>query len=471
MPPISRFLTTSFLLFAAGLPAHAQFGEPDRQVLVTTDNEAYVLLPPELIAAPAVQQVAMSKGGRYIVVSRAAMRLTPKLVQEHLTNKFAGPPPGEASLILWDSKTRVAKEIWKGDSNTTRVESLHWLGDSEVGLALIREDVPATPQHPQTESRQALLRISALGSRPQVVGLTELGDIGHLQLHVSPAEPLAVLEQNRIVPVTEPNAVGGSRGKYENHRAFYLMGPNGRPGASVRLPKEVEAAQILWSETGDPVLMAFEVVDKKPRQKWFLMDRRTAALKPLEKAPPLHKEPVQAPQPVRLKTARTTAKEGATSQPISTLWLEGAATSEAPRALVSSDSPGGMVLPGTEGIVYGSQGALWAAPLVRMPKEVYLLARQAAERTRIVSNAKQLGLAALMYAQDYDENLPTPEGINGKLEPYLKSSSLFEGFSYTFGGGALASIDSPAETELGYVTGPGGRAVIYVDGHVKWKPD
>lgn len=28
-----------------------------------------------------------------------------------------------------------------------------------------------------------------------------------------------------------------------------------------------------------------------------------------------------------------------------------------------------------------------------------------------------------------------------------------------------------AETELGYVTGPGGRAVIYVDGHVKWVED
>jgi len=27
-----------------------------------------------------------------------------------------------------------------------------------------------------------------------------------------------------------------------------------------------------------------------------------------------------------------------------------------------------------------------------------------------------------------------------------------------FGGGSLADIESPAETEMGYVTGPGGRA-------------
>jgi hypothetical protein len=42
---------------------------------------------------------------------------------------------------------------------------------------------------------------------------------------------------------------------------------------------------------------------------------------------------------------------------------------------------------------------------------------------------------------------------------------------YTFGGGSLASIDAPAETIIGYVTGPGGRAAIYADGHVKWQND
>jgi hypothetical protein len=89
----------------------------------------------------------------------------------------------------------------------------------------------------------------------------------------------------------------------------------------------------------------------------------------------------------------------------------------------------------------------------------------------VLSNAKQLGLAALMYAQDYDEVLPTGDGINGKLAPYLKNESLFDGFTYTFGGGSLSGIDKPAETELGFVTGPGGRAIIFIDGHVKWKPD
>jgi len=44
------------------------------------------------------------------------------------------------------------------------------------------------------------------------------------------------------------------------------------------------------------------------------------------------------------------------------------------------------------------------------------------------------------------------------------------GFSFALSGEKLSSITNPADTILGYVTGPGGRAIIYVDGHVKWEP-
>ena len=102
---------------------------------------------------------------------------------------------------------------------------------------------------------------------------------------------------------------------------------------------------------------------------------------------------------------------------------------------------------------------------------VFAQARSKARQAAGLSNGKQLGLAILMYAQDYDETYPTPDGINGKLAPYLKNESLFQGFTYTFGGGSMSGVERPAETEMGFVTGPGGRAVIFADGHVKWKPD
>ena len=35
--------------------------------------------------------------------------------------------------------------------------------------------------------------------------------------------------------------------------------------------------------------------------------------------------------------------------------------------------------------------------------------------------------------------------------------------------GKIADLPDPWKTEIGYVTGPGGAAVLYADGHVKWQ--
>ena len=86
-----------------------------------------------------------------------------------------------------------------------------------------------------------------------------------------------------------------------------------------------------------------------------------------------------------------------------------------------------------------------------------------------MNNAKQLGLAAIMWAEDHDETLPGPNDINSQLHPYLLNDALFDQFTYTYSGGPMAAISSPADTVLGTVDGPGGQAVIYSDGHVKWQ--
>jgi len=58
---------------------------------------------------------------------------------------------------------------------------------------------------------------------------------------------------------------------------------------------------------------------------------------------------------------------------------------------------------------------------------VFARAREKARQTSCLSNVKSLTLAALMYAQDYDETLPF--AYNGKwwyqvLEPYLKNTQI-----------------------------------------------
>lgn len=132
---------------------------------------------------------------------------------------------------------------------------------------------------------------------------------------------------------------------------------------------------------------------------------------------------------------------------------------------------GALLLPDASAVLYRAGGALYAVPILRLDKAAFLEARRQALRTVALSNARQLGVGIMMYTQDYDEVLPGGDSINDKITPYVKNDALFAGFVYTFAGGPLAKIDRPADTIIGYVTGPGGRANLYADGHAKWRDD
>ncbi|MBU0611112.1 MAG: DUF1559 domain-containing protein, partial [Armatimonadetes bacterium] len=108
---------------------------------------------------------------------------------------------------------------------------------------------------------------------------------------------------------------------------------------------------------------------------------------------------------------------------------------------------------------------------------VFAKAREKARQTSCLSNLKQLGLALMQYAQDYDEKIvkcylwyPDPNlthirwywqstSNEGMLYPYIKNSQVFlcptegcYGLSVAIGqtgsgtGTAMASIQSPSET-------------------------
>ena len=75
---------------------------------------------------------------------------------------------------------------------------------------------------------------------------------------------------------------------------------------------------------------------------------------------------------------------------------------------------------------------------------VFAQAREKARATSCLSNMKQLGLAHLMYAQDYDERLATswakgfPGDWNFNIQPYIKSLKILQCPSYSVSMGAVA---------------------------------
>lgn len=122
-------------------------------------------------------------------------------------------------------------------------------------------------------------------------------------------------------------------------------------------------------------------------------------------------------------------------------------------------------------VVYQDAGALLLREIKPVDPSLAKKALDAAAKARAISNAKQSALALLMYASDMDDVLPGAEGWEDKVMPYCLNRDMLKSFNYTFKGGDINSVDSPATTELGFVMGPGGRAVAYADGHVKWIPN
>lgn len=133
---------------------------------------------------------------------------------------------------------------------------------------------------------------------------------------------------------------------------------------------------------------------------------------------------------------------------------------------------------------------------IMMP--TFTRARGKAQQTACLSNIKQLGLACLMYAADYDEVFPTavdPQGFHDQIFPYLRNESLFkcpsapdeQGYAFNpkLAGANIEDLRRPAEMPMLWDAGaqPGGVApvpgtttgrhnggdnVAFADGHAKW---
>jgi prepilin-type processing-associated H-X9-DG protein len=102
--------------------------------------------------------------------------------------------------------------------------------------------------------------------------------------------------------------------------------------------------------------------------------------------------------------------------------------------------------------------------------DVYNNGLKAALRAQAINDAKQVALAFIMCASDANDKLPmNSQDWKNMIGPYLKNDAAMSNFNYVFSGGSVTDIASPAETILGYITGPdGGRAVAYTDGHVRY---
>jgi prepilin-type N-terminal cleavage/methylation domain-containing protein/prepilin-type processing-associated H-X9-DG protein len=93
---------------------------------------------------------------------------------------------------------------------------------------------------------------------------------------------------------------------------------------------------------------------------------------------------------------------------------------------------------------------------------VFARARENARRASCMSNMKQLGLAFMMYTQDYDDQLPTDSSPSGKIPPYSWDVCIAPYVGVKVAVGASPSIfrcpsDTSADNRRSYSVPMGGN--------------
>jgi hypothetical protein len=525
----------ALLLIAAGgamaMRAAKRQGEPGGLLTraVLTDKEAFLLGTPELIAGSEAGAVFPCPDGRYALVVRVRAQddLPPRITAADPAQEPSSATAPEISVILWDSQTRKSSVVWKAGGSSLagqfiagRADRITWLPGT-TNAVFLASTIRGNAAGAETDVRTSLVLLSAATGATRTL-LTSTGDGSLIRaLDVSPTRPVAVVQTYVLADI----ATGDESAK--GTAALRVLRPNGSLGPAVRLPDPDDSLFAGFSPDGTQIYVAtIGKYDRETRKRppttyaALRVNGTASALVPLDKKPQIvasqgdEEDGAPTPSgagdalPVRLALAPSVLTRAQSRQNVRPVWLERAdepaaslptptnkpapakttptlrlaADSEPPRALVTADCDdapltnganvnGALLLPDASAVLYRAGGALYAVPILRMDKATFLEARRRAQRMVVISNARQLGTGLMMYVQDYDEIYPSGDNINDKVGPYIKNTSLFQNFVYTFGVRSLADIDKPSELIIGYVTGPGGRANVFADGHVKWQDD
>ena len=441
-------LLSVLLLSVAAVAANAQF-DLSRD-FVSSAKSAKLLLPPEIVCKPMVKEMYWSPSGRYLVVHRRIVDAKPDSVIGYILSR--GQTSQTDEIVSYDLDTGKSRLIDTFSNTEVIADTVEFMGNSDflfvskVGVA-------------DSKNLIAYAMNVATGRSTTIYSGTAQQWV---QFILSPTKPagIAVVRNSRRTgerTITTSLSVAG-------FTATSPMGPvmdvagNWLQWGGVN-GDEAYAMQFKRDEKGVVVRDA----KHRPIQIASKVDFAGRRLVPLPEFV-VYEPKVSAPE---LSVVEIGANQKAGTGP--TVSLIPTEKEKAHAGIVCTDASRGILAPKETVIAYVSLGSAYVRKLVPFDAEQYAKLLLAEERMQALSAAKQVGLATLMFAADYDDKYPTNDGsFADKVYPYIKDRNMLNGFVYTFPGGLASGIENPASTELGYINGPGGRAVVYADGHAKW---
>ncbi|MEI7984375.1 MAG: hypothetical protein WCI55_02005 [Armatimonadota bacterium] len=405
------------LIVLAGLALSSLLHAQD---LFGDDKKSFVLLPAEAISSGVVSKVEFSRTGRFILYQK-------REIASFELSLSDTPPPAKNEWFRYDRSTKTNQKLLVPEST----DEVLTLGDNRSIFF---------SGHESTDSQGFLdLKSGAITKTSfKLDSITYAGDM--------PDSPFFIVKVNET--------------------SVALVKPSGQT-MSIPVPRKLSVFRPLSSDSKSITFTA--LLQGSPSKLGHLIYSLETGESKFDEKPN---------DQIR--------KEMQSDNPRSQFWFENVGelsfvklldlpknlTTDIPtRAKLGTSNCSPQFGPLGDCVAYQDAGALLIREIKPIDFELTKKLLAKAAKTKAMNDAKNAALSLIIYASDMDDVLPGAEGWEAKVKPYCLDESLLRNFNYTFRGGNMASIGNPATTELGFTLGPGGRAVAYCDGHVKWVPN
>ncbi len=430
---------------------------------VTAKQSAYLMMPPDLVCGPKQIDMRWSPDGQRLAVLRQYQHIS----AEQIADSFVSKEPltldeAETQVITWNVKTQKATTAFRLRVSNGVIDSMDWITGSSSMVLEVRSPNPDD----QSGSQVVLLQNSGTAK----VIVTQKVDEG-IQILPSPVKPIVAYVEYPFVRRTS-----GLPPPVQPLPSVRFFGVDGVLSGPISFGKG--NSRLVWSANGTPYIFEskYDRVTNTMNHSWSFVDRTTNSIKPSNPPSDLVYLAQNSPPPqissaldVQNVIPKLRLEQKGFDAPVVTIRANKIDESF---GLVTSDGMKGEIAPHLTAVSYVSQGNVMVRTLAKVPLDAYLVAKNAAIRTKLLNQAKQVGIALVLNAGDNSDNYLSNKGDwKSILIPYLKDASLMDGFNYVFPGGDAAKISDPSGTVLGYLEGPGGRAVVYTDSHAKWVPN
>lgn len=395
-------------------PKEAELLFLSKSDILQSEPKSYALLMPELVSGALVFEFDWSPTGNCLLVQSGVMSPNPSV-----------------KIALWDRKTRKTKEI----VSTTKGASWTWLGDGSGAYLTVGE----TSKGSQGEEIWGgkLLFVSSSGLVDPILPFSEAAT----SVEANPKDGRVLIYRSDL----------------ETSKTI-LLG-KGKQLQEFRLdpPKEVRPYMVAWRDN--------KVIVHCQKQKGgfatYQLDMNNGSLSPYAWVPgPMPAENATALQVI---SGPSVAKD---SEIKSFLLKKGESREQ---AIITADGMEAKLSPTETDVAYAHRGFLFVRKIRSLDPSELAAVEEKWERSELMSIGKQVGTAIHIFCADNDDMLPAAAGFYSKVEPYIKNSSMTNRFTYLLDGQKLSDIKDPASEIMGFVEGKHGRAVVYVDSHVRWE--